>query len=141
MQPESAVPQQTERPGRDIGRPVQIDHFPMKSVRSRGPQMELAHRLCYEGAATDKELPVTQIDGPEERAATVLTGGMIMLLSALLAAVAIWGASDYLLRAVTQDTGFWRPEIFDRFLIPLGLIAGAVRGFRFGLRMMRSQTS
>ena len=84
---------------------------------------------------------MTQIDSPEERAATILNGGMIVVLSTLLAAVAIWGASDYLWRAVTQGTGFWQLEIFVGFLIPLGLVGGAVRGFRFGLRMMRSKSS
>lgn len=58
---------------------------------------------------------MTQIDGPDERAATVLNGVMIMVLSTLLAAVAIWGASDYLWRAVTQGAGFWQLEIFVRF--------------------------
>jgi len=66
---------------------------------------------------------------------------MIMVLSTLLAAFAVWGASDYLWRAVTQGTGFWQLEIFNRFLIPFVLVGGAVRGFRFGLRMMRSKAS
>lgn len=83
---------------------------------------------------------MTQIDGSEDRAATLLNGGMILVLSALLAVVAVWGASDYLWRAVTQGTGFWQIEIFVRFLIPLGLVGAAVRGFKFGLRMMRSKS-
>ncbi|MBU1324481.1 MAG: hypothetical protein KJ676_04500 [Alphaproteobacteria bacterium] len=84
---------------------------------------------------------MTQIDGPEERAATLLNGGMIVILSVLLAAVAVWGASDYLWRAVTQGAGFWQIEIFVRFLIPLGLFVAAFRGVRFGLQMMRSKSS
>ncbi len=84
---------------------------------------------------------MTQIEGPEERAATVLNGGMIMVLSTLLAAFAVWLASDYLWRAVTQGAGFWQLELFNRFLIPLVLVAVAARGFRFGLRMMRSKAS
>lgn len=82
-----------------------------------------------------------KIDGPEERAATLLNGGMIVVLSGLLAAVAVWGASDYLWRAITQGAGFWQTEIFVRFLIPLGLIGAAIRGVRFGLLMMRSESS
>lgn len=81
-----------------------------------------------------------QLDGAEDRAATFLNGGMIFVLSLLLALVAIWGASDYLWRALTQGTGFWQIDIFVRFLIPLGLVGAAVRGLRFGLRMMRSRS-
>ncbi|WP_420472175.1 hypothetical protein [Brevundimonas sp. FT23042] len=84
---------------------------------------------------------MTQIKGPEERAATLLNGGMIVVLSVLLAAVAVWGASDYLWRAVTQGAGFWRIEIFVRFLIPLGLVGVAVRGGRSGLQMVRSKSA
>ncbi len=84
---------------------------------------------------------MTQIEGPEERAATLLNGVMIVILSVLLAAVAVWGASDYLWRAVTQGAGFWQIEIFVRFLIPFGLVVAAVRGVRFGLQMMRSKSS
>ncbi|WAC60953.1 hypothetical protein [Brevundimonas sp. SL130] len=84
---------------------------------------------------------MTQIDGPEERAATLLNGGMVVILSGLLAAAAVWGASDYLWRAITQGAGFWQIEIFVRFLIPLGLVGAALRGVRFGLKMMRSESS
>jgi len=83
---------------------------------------------------------VTQMDGPEEKAATLLNGGMIMVLSTLLAAFAAWGAVDYLWRAITQGTGFWQVEIFVRFLIPLSLIGAAVRGFSAGLQMIRSKS-
>lgn len=87
-----------------------------------------------------KDWPVTQIDGPEERAATFLNGGMILVLSTLLAAFGVWGASDYLWRAITQGAVFWQIEIFVRFLIPLGLVLPAVKGVRFGFRMMRSKS-
>lgn len=80
------------------------------------------------------------MDGPEEKAATLLNGAMIVVLSTLLAAFAVWGAADYLWRAITQDTGFWQIEILGRFLIPLGLIGAAVRGFLFGLQMMRGKS-
>lgn len=80
------------------------------------------------------------MDGPEEKAATLLNGAMIVVLSTLLAAFAAWGAADYLWRAITQDTGFWQIEIFGRFLVPLGLIGAAVRGCRFGLQMMRRKS-
>ena len=78
---------------------------------------------------------------PEEKAATVLNGAMIAALSTAVAAGAVWGASDYIWRAVTQGAGFWKLEIAVRFLIPIGLVAGAVRGVMFGLRMMRSRPS
>lgn len=84
---------------------------------------------------------MTQINGREEAAATVLSGGMVLALSTLLAAVAVWAALDYLWQAFTQGKDFWQPEIFVRFLTPLGLVGGAVVGFRFGLRMMRSKSS
>lgn len=66
---------------------------------------------------------------------------MIMALSTLLAGGAIWVASDYLWRAITQGAAFWQLEIFVRFLGPLGLVAIAARGVKFGWRMMRSKSS
>jgi hypothetical protein len=96
--------------------------------------------LCYEFSQV-QELAGTQMDGPEEKAATLLNGGMIMVLSTLLAAFAVWLASDYLWRAVTQGTWFWLIHLFSNFLVPLVLVGIAVRGFRFGLRMMRSKAS
>ena len=82
---------------------------------------------------------MTQIEGPEERAATLLSGGMIVVLSGLLAAFAVWGASHYLWRAITQGAGFWQIDIFVQLLIPLALVHPALRGVRFGLKVMRAK--
>lgn len=83
---------------------------------------------------------MTQMDAPEEKAATLLNGGMVLVLSTLLSAFAAWAAADYLWRAIAQGMEFWQDEIFVRFLIPLALIGPAVKGFRFGLQMMRSKS-
>lgn len=82
-----------------------------------------------------------QIDGPEERAATYLNGTKIVVLWVLFAAVAVWGALDYLWGAIRQGAGLWQIEILYHFLLRIGVVAFAVRGLHISLQKMRSKSS
>lgn len=83
---------------------------------------------------------MSQPDGPEEKAATLLNASMVMLLAIVLAGFAVWGASDYLWRTFALGANFWRDEVVVSFLIPITLLTSALGVFRYGWRMSRQKS-
>ncbi|WP_395651879.1 hypothetical protein [Brevundimonas sp.] len=82
------------------------------------------------------------VDGPEERAASLLNGVMVMALALCLAAFALWALADFTMPIfMGRSPWTWSWDTAHRLLFPIVVLPTAFSMLRWGHRMFRTRIS